>query len=108
MKLFKFCLNITAPARITEAIPKYGQIVPKVGMPIAKFFPNTNKKGDKDEKRYCGTIVGVDVDDNGEDLYHIVYDDGDEEDMHTRECRMSCLLYNKTTDSGELDSDSDF
>ena len=77
-------------------------------MPIAKFFPYTDKKGDKDERRYCGTIVGVDVDDNGKDLYHIVYQDGDEEDMYTRECRMSCLLYIKTTDAGELDSDSDF
>ena len=93
-----------------EAIPKEcGQIVPKVGMPIAKHFPTgeVDEKKQSVVKRFCGSVATVDADHDGKNLYHIVYDDGDEEDMHIRECRMACKLYCATIDSDDLESDSD-
>ena len=39
-------------------------------------------------KVFSGKITNTDVDEiNGDQLYHVVYEDGDEEDLTHRECR---------------------
>ena len=48
-----------------------------------------------DKEVFLGTITGVDFDENGLELYHIMYDDGDEEDLHYRECRNAVCLFKK-------------
>ena len=52
-----------------------------------------------------GKIVSVYVDSAGEKLYHIVYRDGDEEDIHFRRCRFAIILYDKIHDSDSDESD---
>ena len=36
--------------------------------------------------KYWGTITSIDVDEKENKLYHIEYDDGDEEDLEYNEC----------------------
>ena len=77
--------------------------VPKVGSRITKMF----KDEDTDvASLYRGSITSIEPDDDGNDLYHIVYDDGDEEDLDLRECGCACVLHIKTQDSQNSDSDS--
>ena len=60
---------------------------PEVGGFIKKCF---------DKKWYRGKVENMDeVDEEGTTLYHIVYDDGDEEDLHYEECRRLHNLYLK-------------
>ena len=50
---------------------------PAVGMTVLKEFANG---------KYWGTITSIDVDEKENKLYHIEYDDGDEEDLEYNEC----------------------
>ena len=52
-------------------------VVPEVGMAVQKDF---------DGEQYWGSITAICEDDKGGKLYHIKYDDGDEEDMDYDEC----------------------
>ena len=94
-------------ARLKAAIPeRVCDIVPKVGMPIAKYFPDTTKAGGK-EIRYCGIINSVDVDAEGKKLYGITYEDGDAEDLHLRECQYACQLHSLTMNKFDFESELD-
>ena len=66
-------------------------LVPEVGMTVQKDF---------DGEPYWGSITAIDEDDNGVKLYHIKYDDGDEEDMDYDEC-FSALKEKPDDDSSE-------
>ena len=50
-----------------------------VGTEVKKVF------GDQP---FTGVVVWTDVDDDGKTLYHIMYEDGDEEDLHYSECKL--------------------
>ena len=51
---------------------------------------------------YRGFIVDVDEDvDDGDVLYSVQYEDGDEEDLDTVECRIA-VEYRRKIDSGEI------
>ena len=80
---------------VSDYTDEMSACVPKVGSRIAKMF----KDEDTDvETLYWGSITSVDPDDDGNDLYHVVYDDGDEEDLDYRECRFTCVFHIKTQD----------
>ena len=84
-------------------IPSCDNIQPEVGNMVAKTF-EIEVEGKKRQHIFRGRITDVNVDNNGEKLYHVKYDDGDSEDLNFRECRMACILHIKIPDS---DSDSE-
>ena len=63
-------------------------VMPVKGMRVAKLFG-------KEQKDFYGTITGVDLDEYGLELYHVLYDDEDEEDLYYRECRNAVLLFRR-------------
>ena len=73
-------------------------IDPQIGMRVAKMFVNEGEGGDSGDVRtlFSGTITSTDVDGGGNDLYHVVYDDGDEEDLNLEECRCACMFHINT------------
>ena len=48
-----------------------------------------------DDGLYHDSITTIDVDKEGTKLYHIVYEDGDEENIHYRKCRFAHNLHIK-------------
>ena len=56
---------------------KTNAVIPKKGMSVQKDFNG---------ELYWGTITAIDEDDKRKKLYHIKYDDGDEEDLYHDDC----------------------
>ena len=83
---------VTHPHTLTLH-PLNSQTVFEVGTDIAKLFYG---------ELHRGFIVDVDEDaDNGDVLYSVQYEDGDEEDLDVVECKMA-VEYHRKIESGEI------
>lgn len=73
-----------------------------VGLRIAKYFDNPTPNSPENQSIFFGTVDKYYLDsDEGEMVYHVRYDDSDEEEFNYEELRDVILLYdeNKEDDS---------
>ena len=71
-----------------------------MGANIAKQF--TDESSGKILGLFRGYVYEIDEDENdGSWLYIIIYEDGDSEDMHEKEC-LECIELDRKLESGEI------
>ena len=75
----------------THVVEDFPNLTIKVGVKVIKDFGDDGGEG-----WYRGHVIDIDSDeDDGSVLYHIQYEDGDQEDMNETECRDAIFMYSQ-------------